>query len=73
MLLLLSPSLGWATTILGIRTPEAVVIAADSEQTMKGGTQAQSRRTGTKIFEESGTVYAIGGMAMIRGEVLIPH
>jgi hypothetical protein len=61
LLVLSSPCL--ATTIVAVRTPDAVVIAADSEGTFKGGNKTQTRKDVRKIFEEDGILYAISGIA----------
>jgi len=56
----LSPSVADASTIVGIRTPEQVVIAADSMGTARGY-RIETTRTVCKIFTVKDTAFAIGG------------
>ena len=56
----LSPSVTDASTIVGIRTPEQVVIAADSMCTARGY-RIETTRTVCKIFKVKDPAFAIGG------------
>ena len=50
------------TTIIGIRTPESVVIAADSMGTFRGGGLPEYIRKVCKIFNVQGAGFAISGL-----------
>jgi hypothetical protein len=56
-----------ATTIVAIRTPDAVTIAADSVGTARGG-GAETTRVTCKIFVVSGSAFAIAGLAKVPGQ-----
>jgi hypothetical protein len=54
------PGLSCATSIVGIRTPDAVVIAADSQLTIKGGAQPETQRV-CKIFQAGKAFFTLTG------------
>ena len=53
----------FATSIVAIHTPDQVVIAADSEQTLRGGGLPTNRQTVCKIYQEGDALIAISGLA----------
>ena len=57
----LAPAVAQATTIVGIRTPAQVVIAADSMGTSRGN-RIETTRPVCKIFTVNETAFAIGGL-----------
>jgi len=58
----ISTTLGHSTTIVGIRTPELVVIAGDSAGTFRGGGPDKTRSV-CKVFSVRAAGFAIGGLA----------
>jgi hypothetical protein len=64
ILFLSSPSFSTATTIVGIRTQQMIVIAADSQETLLSDRPPTS---GSKIFEQGRFVYALSGVGETQG------
>jgi hypothetical protein len=57
----LSPTVAFTTTIVGIRTPDVVVIASDSAGTFRG-MDSSTERPVCKIFVVKEAVFAVGGL-----------
>lgn len=58
----ISTTSGQSTTIVGIRTPELVVIAGDSVGTFRGGSPEKTRLV-CKVFTVGGAGFAISGLS----------
>ncbi len=58
----ISPAPAHSTTIVGIRTPELVVIAGDSAGTFRGG-GPETTRSVCKVFSVGGAGFAISGLS----------
>jgi hypothetical protein len=57
------PSACLPTTIVAIRTPETLAIAADTAGTFKGGGKPNNERPVSKIFQNGSTLFAVAGLS----------